>query len=127
MLSRWNVHNTNTYNCKFTSTNETVLELTKGVYERMDIDKTKKQGLKQGCVTTTLLNLKYSWDTAHYLRVPLKVNYYSEYPKRYKYSFFTYKIMSGVIKELEKMDMVEVLPGFKNFNDGSGQQTKVAP
>src|SRR5690606_16475896 len=44
-----------------------------------------------------------------------------------KYSFYSYSIMNGVIKGLEKMGLMTVHYGFKNFNDGSGQQTKVAP
>jgi len=127
MLVKYDVHKSFPYNCKITSSNDTVEQLVYKIWDNLDIDKIKKRDLKLDCVTTTLLNLKYSWDTSHYIRIPRKNSYYSEYPKRYKYPFFTYKIMVGVINGLVKLDKIEMLVGFKNFNDGTGQQTKIIP
>ena len=127
MLSRFDVHRSHPYNCKLSSSNETVNQLAEDLYKTIEIDKTKKQSLKRDCAMTTLLNLKYSWDTSSYLRVSKDMNYYANYPKRYKYRFYTYKIVNGVVNGLEKQGKIEVLTGFKNFNDNSGQQTKIRP
>ena len=127
MLKMYDVHKSNPYNIKYSSKNDVVSKLSQDIFDAINIDKVKKRELKLRCVATTILNLKVAYETRHYVRVSRKNEYYSQYPKRYKYPFYTYYIMKPIIDGLADMGKLELLTGFKNFNDNSGQQTKIAP
>ena len=127
MLEQYDVHNSMPFNCRLQSTDEDFMKLSNEIWEDLSINKTVKKDLKKRCLDATLLNMKYAQKTSNYIRVHKKKCYYSEYPKKYKYPFFTFSIMTGIINNLVKLNYLDQLLGFKNPTDGSGLSTKLKP
>jgi len=125
MLERFDLQRAVSFSQKISSDHEYVLNLSEQIWQRLDIDKTKKVQLKKECLVTTLINLRNGWLTGTYMRYSRTPNYYNDIPRRYKREYFTYNLMCGVLTGLNENGYTIEFKGFKNPRDNFAQQTKI--
>jgi hypothetical protein len=125
MLERFDIQRSMPFSLKYSSKNNTVLALANDIWKDLPIDKTIKVDLKMQCLISCLINMKIGWETLKYVRYSRTKEYYTNFPGRYKFDYFTHAIMLGVIDGMQDLGLLNSETGFFNPEEQTGQLSKL--